>query len=877
MKRVTMFIRGGAVVLAVGAACTALAAKNVPTDDGQHLFSSEGPVAAEGIIPAGTRLPVPWQGHAAQRDDLPTRHLSNGLDPEADLPRAITFSPDGQYILIAHDASRNIVVFDADTLSVVRTVALSGHPFDVAVSSNGTHAITANAWDDTASIVDYTTGAELAVLPVGDQPTMALISPDGGYAAIGNMVDETWSIIDMTTQTVTHTVSGGGYFDISWGANIEGIFFQTYKPVILPDNRLVLGDFANGQVTFTNLATAAQQTISVASYGKFTAATPAGDLVLVLHNPVPDPLSITLIDPATMSIVRTIPFTSSLFESPVNMIVRPDGSKMAFFHGITSTVIFDLLDDTASPIQTFIYGNGLTSNAAGDYLFINRTTCSSLIDWDTGQPVFFTGTGPEFCAESPIEIHSTNYTAASPTDPRIAMIASAGAENLAVFNTDGAAAHVEGVVPSGPEPEGDRARNGAVSADGSVAVVINQYSLNATVYDLTDDSVRGFASIGRDPRGVAITPDNAKAVVTYEGDTAFVTVIDLNTLAVTNVHTSGLTGPLAIDALGQYAYIARETSQGQVARLDLSTLTLDATELNTALTGCEEFRMLGLYVDSGWGQPYDMPISHDGATLCVVGEDEKVTLIDTATWTVQKTLTLPVSTDFVASRAVFSPDDAYVYVGAWHFAGGSGSVHRITNNGTLSTVDATYNVGAEISDMVINSTGTLLYITCREANKVAVLDTAAGTVTNIPLPDPGAIEPSEPTGLALTPDDATLYVMSNDGSLYTIDTATNAITASQAVVISSYNFIHNVPTQQLIIVSATPYQDGLTIIELNPLDCPWDTDGSGSVGTPDFFALLQNWGDCPADPDPCPWDFDDDASVGVSDFFALLQHWGPCD
>jgi hypothetical protein len=59
-------------------------------------------------------------------------------------------------------------------------------------------------------------------------------------------------------------------------------------------------------------------------------------------------------------------------------------------------------------------------------------------------------------------------------------------------------------------------------------------------------------------------------------------------------------------------------------------------------------------------------------------------------------------------------------------------------------------------------------------------------------------------------------------------------------------------------------------------NCPWDFDDSGDVGTSDFFALLQNWGACPAAPAPCPWDFDNSGDVGTSDFFALLQNWGAC-
>lgn len=66
-----------------------------------------------------------------------------------------------------------------------------------------------------------------------------------------------------------------------------------------------------------------------------------------------------------------------------------------------------------------------------------------------------------------------------------------------------------------------------------------------------------------------------------------------------------------------------------------------------------------------------------------------------------------------------------------------------------------------------------------------------------------------------------------------------------------------------------------------PLPCPADFDLSGSVGVDDFFALLQNWGNCPALPDPCPWDITGpgdvpDGLVGVDDFFSLLQNWGPC-
>ncbi|MEE8156263.1 MAG: FG-GAP repeat protein [Phycisphaerales bacterium] len=57
-----------------------------------------------------------------------------------------------------------------------------------------------------------------------------------------------------------------------------------------------------------------------------------------------------------------------------------------------------------------------------------------------------------------------------------------------------------------------------------------------------------------------------------------------------------------------------------------------------------------------------------------------------------------------------------------------------------------------------------------------------------------------------------------------------------------------------------------------PGKCPWDLDGSGSVGAADLLSLLASWGPC----EGCPADFDHDGAVGASDLLALLANWGPC-
>jgi hypothetical protein len=61
-------------------------------------------------------------------------------------------------------------------------------------------------------------------------------------------------------------------------------------------------------------------------------------------------------------------------------------------------------------------------------------------------------------------------------------------------------------------------------------------------------------------------------------------------------------------------------------------------------------------------------------------------------------------------------------------------------------------------------------------------------------------------------------------------------------------------------------------ITVNALRCPWDLNGSGSVGIADLLALLAAWGIDPGGPP----DFDGDGSVGITDLLALLANWGQC-
>ena len=61
-----------------------------------------------------------------------------------------------------------------------------------------------------------------------------------------------------------------------------------------------------------------------------------------------------------------------------------------------------------------------------------------------------------------------------------------------------------------------------------------------------------------------------------------------------------------------------------------------------------------------------------------------------------------------------------------------------------------------------------------------------------------------------------------------------------------------------------------TVDACPPLPCPWDLDGSGSVGTGDLLELFAQWGTAG------PADFDESGAVGTNDLLILFANWGPC-
>jgi len=834
--------------------------QNQPTDPIVTMWSEARP------------LPIADDGSIAGTPSA--TFLNSGSAPEADGPDDVVYTPDGNTVLVVHRDTDNVTFINVNSRSVTHTVTVGDFPLDVAVTPNGQKAVVANALSHNVSIIDIATHSVVATVPVtGQQPFHVEITPDSQFAVVGlinDAVNSGFSIINLNTNSESSNFLSssqgviGGFFTPESG--ISGPILTQFR--LTPDgNTIVLPFRANAPNARVNLYSrptgALLQSIPVAS-GPTSVDVSADSTTAVIGHDSPGN-AITEIDIPSLSVTGSFPTTTLS-----GQVIRITPDKAYAIAGISNNVIFvDLTTGAvAATINTGSVGE-IEISHNGQYAFVSNFNCR-VIDIATRALV------------ATIPFAACVEAACSPTQLRAVALNSRFREDIQFYNINGAASSFEGFALTGAVPEGDAARDLALSADGDSLIVCHNTSRNIAIVDVPSGAVTAYVDVGERPMGAAITPNGQYAVVCAT-DANLVRIIDLssNTI-VASLPINTRPWHVRISPDGQFAYVFNIAGTDAVSFIQLNGAA--STILSQVSNGVNGGSALGY----AYTETSGIELSPDGSILAVcdsfantaAGGADKLRLYNTATRTEIAQVTVG---DFPI-RVAFNPAGTRAYVA--NAFGDSVSVVNVA--GAASSVIATVP-GIEFPlTLDVDAAGAFLYVgnTNGPAPAMHVINLASNTqVATVPLTTPAR-------EAHLDRADNVLYAVLNGSS--TIAPAIVRINAAGAgsTLIDSTPLTAG-PSDMVFddasdrAFAAQPIPDGIDTVDFGVTPCPADIapvgSPNGEVDVNDLLAVISSWGVCPDCPNTaCPADIAPvgppvgDCSVDVNDLLLVITTWGPC-
>jgi len=277
-------------------------------------------------------------------------------------------------------------------------------------------------------------------------------------------------------------------------------------------------------------------------------------------------------------------------------------------------------------------------------------------------------------------------------------------------------------------PVGESPRGVAISPDGARAYVTNVGDNTLSVINVADNTVAMTVPVGKGPQSVAVTPDNASIYV-VNGNGNSVAVVDAATMQVrTNIAVGKKPQIIALTPDGKFAYV---TNYG-----DNSVSVID-TRTNTVVQS--------ITTNIGKG-PNGIAVSPDGKFAYVVNFDgDSISTVDTVTNTVN---VAPFALGIEPSQVAFSPDGTRAFISsALDFT--VYAVDPLANLSTLGIPIFSTNDRAEPDGVVVSSKGKRLYVAGFGSNGFGNAVNVVSTATNAAV---FLIEVGKgPVGVALTP------------------------------------------------------------------------------------------------------------------------------
>src|SRR3954469_17458869 len=133
-------------------------------------------------------------------------------------------APDGKRLYITNEAESTVDVADLQTLKVIKSIPLTNHPNNIAVSKDGTRvyvAIVAGA--GAIDVIDAATLTRVKSIRTEGGIHNVYVTPDGKFVVAGSIPGKKINVIDQKTEEIVWTVpTADGVRPMAFDTNPDG-------------------------------------------------------------------------------------------------------------------------------------------------------------------------------------------------------------------------------------------------------------------------------------------------------------------------------------------------------------------------------------------------------------------------------------------------------------------------------------------------------------------------------------------------------------------------------------------------------------------------------------------------------------------------------
>src|SRR5678816_348041 len=110
-------------------------------------------------------------------------------------------APDGSRYYFSNEGNSTLDIADAKTLKVTKSIPLTGHPNNIAISKDGRRVYVAiNVAPGAVDVIDTTSRERVKTIPVKGAVHNTYVTPDGKFVVSGSIQSKTITVIDQKTE-----------------------------------------------------------------------------------------------------------------------------------------------------------------------------------------------------------------------------------------------------------------------------------------------------------------------------------------------------------------------------------------------------------------------------------------------------------------------------------------------------------------------------------------------------------------------------------------------------------------------------------------------------------------------------------------------------